>query len=273
MVTVFVGEEQAKFDLYRSYLRRNSTFFRAKLDDDWSGSEQGIHVPELDPGLFEIFARWLNEGHIRSLKRVEDNISCDDVRDVKAKAAQREGQRDLQEASNGSNLNSGGGEHGCPTRPSVAAASAGIAQTKGKRQTCTHYSIGTLRKLYWLAGKLQSPSLRNLIIDVTVDLLKTHRSRPSAVFVTEVYEFAPKSAKLRDLLVDVHVYEKIYNKIYNKDEYPGEFTWAIIKKIDHINEKRRKITPRRAPYNKDVCGTYHEPTNGAAKCGCGKKKV
>ncbi|KAF2270793.1 hypothetical protein CC78DRAFT_573144 [Lojkania enalia] len=63
-VAVKVGSpEPSTFHLPRGALSRTSDFFRNALKKEWSHAEHRIvSLPEQDPAIFDIYARWLWSG-------------------------------------------------------------------------------------------------------------------------------------------------------------------------------------------------------------------
>jgi hypothetical protein len=64
-VTVIVGKEPntSTFHLRKSDLEANSEFFARALKPEWcTSSDQVIRLPDVDPALFDLYARWLASG-------------------------------------------------------------------------------------------------------------------------------------------------------------------------------------------------------------------
>jgi hypothetical protein len=72
MVTVEIGPDRQKFQVYKEPLVYYSEYFRKALNEPWKEAEGVLHIDDVEPGVFKLFLQWLYTQDMEAVYDISD---------------------------------------------------------------------------------------------------------------------------------------------------------------------------------------------------------
>lgn len=124
-------------------------------------------------------------------------------------------------------------------------------------------------QLYVLADKLGSEALQNLVIDIIHEYaVSNEEARLDAPTINFVWANTTPGSQLRSILVDLLAWQNHVDGLEDLAEAEPEFLVQVLK----ITSGRLplRLDGEQAPFDRDICKTYHTHRDGSGSCSCPK---